>query len=37
MLIVNISQVYNSLILNIYATGLMAVKMGLISGGDLTC
>ena len=37
MLIVNISQVYQSVILNIYATGDMAVKLGLISGSDMTC
>lgn len=37
MLIVNISQVYQSVILNIYATGNMAIKLGLISGSDMTC
>jgi L-asparaginase len=35
--IVNISQVYQSVILNIYATGDMAVKLGLIPGSDMTC
>lgn len=37
VLIVNISQVYQSVILNIYATGDMAFKLGLISGSDMTC
>ena len=36
-IIVNISQVYQSVILNLYATGDMAEKLGLISGSDLTC
>jgi hypothetical protein len=35
--IVNISQAYQSVILNIYATGDMAFKLGLISGSDMTC
>jgi L-asparaginase/Glu-tRNA(Gln) amidotransferase subunit D len=34
---VNISQVYQSVILNLYATGDMAVKLGLIPGSDMTC
>lgn len=33
----NISQVYQSVILNLYATGDMAFKLGLISGSDMTC
>ena len=28
---------YQSVILNIYATGDMAVKLGLIPGSDMTC
>lgn len=36
-IIVNISQVYQSVILNLYATGQMAVDLGLIPGGDMTC
>lgn len=36
-MIVNISQAYQSVILNIYATGHMAVKLGLIPGSDMTC
>ena len=35
--IVNISQTYQSVILNIYATGDMAFKLGLIPGSDMTC
>jgi L-asparaginase/Glu-tRNA(Gln) amidotransferase subunit D len=35
--IVNISQVYQSVILNLYATGNEAVKLGLIPGSDMTC
>lgn len=35
--IVNISQAYQSVILNIYATGDMAFKLGLIPGSDMTC
>jgi len=35
--IVNISQVYQSVILNLYATGDMAYKLGLIPGSDMTC
>lgn len=35
--IVNISQVHQSVILNLYATGDMANKLGLISGSDMTC
>jgi len=34
---VNISQTYQSVILNIYATGDMAFKLGLIPGSDMTC
>lgn len=37
MVIVNISQVYQSVILNIYATGNEANILGLIPGGDMTC
>lgn len=37
IVIVNISQVYQSVILNLYATGDMAFKLGLISGSDMTC
>ena len=37
MVIVNISQVHQSVILNIYATGEMANKLGLIPGSDMTC
>lgn len=33
----NISQVTQSVILNIYATGHMALKLGLIPGSDMTC
>lgn len=33
----NISQTYQSVILNIYATGDMAFKLGLIPGSDMTC
>ena len=36
-MIVNISQVHQSVILNIYATGQMANKLGLIPGSDMTC
>lgn len=36
-MIVNISQVYQSVILNLYATGDMAHKLGLIPGSDMTC
>ena len=36
-IIVNISQAYQSVILNIYATGDMAVKLGLLPGSDMTC
>lgn len=36
-IIVNISQVYQSVILNSYATGYEAEKLGLISGSDMTC
>jgi L-asparaginase/Glu-tRNA(Gln) amidotransferase subunit D len=35
-IIINISQVYQSVILNIYATGDMAHKLGMIPGGDMT-
>lgn len=37
ILIVNISQVYSSLVLSIYATGYEALQLGLVSGGDMTC
>jgi lysophospholipase len=37
IVIVNISQVYQSVILNIYATGDMAFRLGLIPGSDMTC
>ena len=37
VIIVNINQVYQSVILNIYATGDMADKLGLIPGSDMTC
>lgn len=37
IVIVNISQAYQSVILNIYATGDMAFKLGLIPGSDMTC
>lgn len=37
MIIVNISQVYQSVILNLYATGNEASVLGLIPGGDMTC
>lgn len=36
-MIVNISQTYQSVILNIYATGEMANTLGLIPGSDMTC
>ena len=36
-IIVNISQVHQSVILNLYATGDMAQKLGLIPGSDMTC
>ena len=35
--IINISQVYQSVIKNIYETGEMANKLGMISGSDMTC
>ena len=35
--IVNLSQAYQSVILNLYATGQAAYKLGLIPGSDMTC
>lgn len=36
-MLVNISQVFQSVIKNTYETGQMAFKLGMIPGSDMTC